>query len=151
MRLYVRSWLPSLLVSACLLSLLVVPVAAGGGGDKSAIPAMLKERMDTLQKIYDLTVKAQKAGKAPLAAVHHAKLALLNAQLEMAPSKQEYIKLRQELVKEAESWEKTVQKLVSDGKATEVDTLQAHLETLEARISLEIANQAKEPPPPGGK
>lgn len=140
----------SVLSAACLFALANLASAQPIGPPKT-IQDIVKERLDTLQKIYDLTVKAEKAGKAQVGAVHAAKLALLHAQLELAKSKEEYQKLQQDVLKEAESWEKTVQGLVKDGKATDIDVLQAHLDVLEARLSVEIGKQPPKTPAPGGK
>ena len=128
---------------------LLAAVSAASAGDKQPqgpsdkIKGLLKERLDTLQKIYDMTAKAAEDGKAPPGAVYQAKMALLNAQLETAPSKEERIKLLEEVVKEAEGFEKSLLKMVADGKASQADALQARVAVIEARISLEATKMAK--------
>lgn len=139
----------ALVLILCLTFAVVTNLALHGGGKKEGPPekiqALLKERMETITKIYDATVLASKDGKVAAGAVYQAKLALLNAKLEMATSKDERIKLLEEVLKETEGWEKQVLKQAEAGQASQVEVLQAHLGVLEARLTVEIAKQ----PPPG--
>lgn len=125
----------------------LTPNLRGGGkeGPPEKIKALLKDRLDTIVKIYDATLKASKDGKVSAGALYQAKLALLNAKLEMAASKDERIKLLEEVLKETEGWEKLVLKDVEAGKASQIEVLQAHLSVVEARLAVEFAKQA----PPG--
>jgi outer membrane protein TolC len=104
-----------------------------------AVKELLKERLATVAEIDRLVQAAYRAREASLDQVHQTKAALLAAQLDLAETKDDRIKVHQEMVTHAEEWTKIVAQMAKANEATATDVLKAKARLLEARIALERA------------
>ena len=117
--------------------------AAKQVADSDAVKALLKERLATVTEIDKLVQTAYRGAEVGLDQVHQAKAALLAAQLDLAETKDERIKIHQEMVRQAEEWAKSVAEMAKASQATAIDVLKAKAHLLEAQIALERAKLAK--------
>ena len=120
-----------------------------GGEDTTAkvepsdtVKNLLKERLATVTEIDKLVQTAYRSAEVGLDQVHQAKAALLAAQLDLAETKDERIKIHEEMVQQAEEWTKSVVEIAKASQATTIDVLKAKAHLLEAQIALERAKVA---------
>lgn len=126
---------------------LVKAPAAGEASAKqadtsAAIKDLLQQRLATVAEIHELVKKAYASGEAGVDQVHAARAELLTAQLDLAETNEERIKVHQEIVQQAEGWTKVVAQMANAAQATTIDVLKAKAQLLEARIALERAKAA---------
>jgi len=127
--------------------LVQAPAAGARSKEKTdtsdAIKELLKQRLATVVEIDKLVQTAYRSGEAGVDQVHQARAALLSAQLDLAETKDEQIKVHLDLVRQAEEWSKVVAEMAKAQQATAIDVLKAKAHLLEAQIALEKARAAK--------
>ncbi len=112
--------------------------------NKDRMKALLKERVDTAKAIYETLLDKFNHGAGNIASVHRAKTAWLNAQLSLADTKKERVKLYEEIYKEAKEWEQTALRNIETGAGEKIEALTARAERIEAEIALEQARAEPE-------
>jgi outer membrane protein TolC len=121
----------------------VVPVAQRAKPD--SIEELQKKRIAVLKEIVDITEKSFKSGQVSFDRVGSARLDLLQAQLDASRTKEERLRLLEEMVKHAEEMEAAVKRLVEAGQAGRVEALKSTAFVLQTRIALEKVKVAKDP------
>jgi outer membrane protein TolC len=117
--------------------------AAEQGEANDKIKELMQKRLVTVTEIHKLLLKGFMGGQVPFDRVLEARAAMLRAELDLAETKQDRIKVHVEMVKTAEEMVEIVNRLAKAQQATRVDVLKAEAQLLEARIGLERAKIAK--------
>lgn len=115
--------------------------AAAGQPDK-VIKELQDKRIAVLKEIVEITEKTYKGGQGGFDQVAKARLDLLQAQLDASRTKEERVRVLEETVKQAESLEDVVKRLVEAKQAGRVEALKAQALVLQTRIALEQARAA---------
>lgn len=126
-------------LSLLALGLGMAPVRAVSGSDSQALRKLLEERKALLRQAVGVAVEEHRAGRIDLDSVLTLRRDLLNAELELAASREERIELYGKLVEHARAWENTTAELYKSGGATQVDVLKAKAARLRSQIDLERA------------
>src|SRR5436853_51363 len=128
------------------LAVCILLSASGDPAGAAPVPApadkvkeLRKEYLATVTKIYELTFARYKTGQASPDQLLEEQTAILSAKLELAETRQEWIKAYEEMVAPAEQAQEYVLWLVTVGQATTVDALKAKAALPRARIALEKA------------
>ena len=125
---------------------LLVPILSGIGAPApkdSEVTKLLKERLTTTAKIYDMSKVAFQAGQMDHDEVLRAQAALLNAKLAVCDSKDERVKVHVEMVDTAKEMVGHVSAQVASGVAGELALLNAQAQLLDVQIGLERAKAEK--------
>jgi len=136
--------LRSLLVG-CILTLSVAEgtVAQDENTANDEIKALLKERLAIVTTIYEQRLEAHKQGETSLENVLEARADLLSARLELCETKDQRVKLHEEMVRLAGESLSALEGLSKAGVIPQVEFLKAKLQLIKARIALERAKAAK--------
>lgn len=142
-----KSFRPLIAVISLLCLLLAAAPQArsqGKANPQDKLKELLQERLVTAQSIHDLVLKGHTQGATNITIdqVHEAKVMLLNARLDLAESKEQRIRVHEEMVKEAAEWEQLVIKALQAGQGSPIDVLKAKVYRLERQIALERARMA---------
>jgi outer membrane protein TolC len=103
------------------------------------VKELRKERLTVLSELAKQAEAEYVTGKAPFDRLHQARLAVLNAKLDLSESDKERIAILEEGVALTEGYEKTTTQLYMAGKVPASDPLMAKASRLEAQIALEQA------------
>lgn len=130
---------------------LAAALAAAPGAEpenpQSTIRKLRLQRLSVLEELQKTveTMVRMGSGKVGYGEVHEAKVALLNARLELAETKAERIKVYEQFVAEAENWLSivTAWKKAGAGEGGTIDVLKAQAHLLEMQIGLEQAKTAQ--------
>ncbi|GEM_PF-4322850 len=111
---------------------------------KDKLKQLLQERVALAEKLHDLALIGYRGGdqKFSFAVVYDAKAKLLAARLDLAETKEQRIKIYEDMVKDAADHEKAVLQLEKAGGRSRFDVLNAKVYHLERRIALERAKAA---------
>lgn len=112
-------------------------------GDK--IKELKKQRLALLVKIQKGTAEMHKQDpeETPFDQVRKTTLDVFAARLDLAETKDDRIKICEEMVNEAVEWEKSVKEQVKQGQAAALDAIKAEAHVVTTRIALEKAKAAK--------
>lgn len=113
-------------------------------GDK--IKELKKQRLALLVKIYEGTAKAHihEPERTNVDQVRQSKADVFTARLDLAESKDDRIKICEEVIKDAVEWEKIVESLITEGgQMSALDRSKAQADLLAARIALEKTKISK--------
>ena len=102
----------------------------------------LKERLSLLQEAAKLQRQVYQSGQASLSSVVSADRAVLDAELELAPTSAERLKVREAILKNAETLEQMVEQLVKTAQATHLELLTARAHRLRAKADLLIEQKS---------
>jgi hypothetical protein len=134
----------AVLAAVCLAAPAIRP---GYADDKTEsrdrIKSLLQARLATLKDIHDTLVRAQARGAASVDDVQQAKTAVLQAQLDLADTKDQRLKILEEMATEAREREQTTGKSVQTGSRPAIDGLRATLARVDAELALEKERAAK--------
>jgi len=111
---------------------------AHGQGIAPEVEKILRERLIVLQEAAKLQREAHRTGSAALTTTVEMDNAVLEAELELATTKGERVRVREEMLKIAESLETTVSQLAKANEVTSVDVLRARANRLRAAADLAI-------------
>ncbi len=130
---------------ACFLSFPGVLFAAENAKTADKIKDMLQERLN-IAKIIQKTIKSQyEKGLVSYDVLHDAEAALLRAKLDLCQTKEERIKVYEDMVKEAEEWYSMAMTRHDAGyKITEVELLKTKDFLIECQIGLERAKKTQD-------
>jgi hypothetical protein len=103
---------------------------------KDKINNIRRARLGTLEEIYELLRTAQPKGGATLNDVRDARVAVLNARLDLGESSDDRVKILQELVTETRGWEDETNRAAEAGKGTRIDAVRAKLRRVDAELAL---------------
>jgi outer membrane protein TolC len=121
------------------------PAVSNDTEEKSAkVKELEQKRLAVLEKIYDLARKGVMEGLISHEQLRAAKSELLSARLDYADTKQERIKICDEVVRDATEWQKSVQQGIKTGVFSRMDELRAEADLLEAQIARENAEHDEE-------
>ena len=124
------------LTTLVLCLLISASVEAQGQGLDPDVEKILRERLVVLQETAKLQREAHRIGRAALTAIVETDKTVLDAELEL--TKAERVRVREEMLKIAESLETTVSQLAKANEATHVDMLRARANRLRAAADLAL-------------
>jgi outer membrane protein TolC len=110
---------------------------------KARIKKLQEERLAAAKEIYDLDMKAYQRGGVSYDRARQALVTLLHARLDLAETKDERIKVMEEIVKSAKQWEESVGAMAKSGVIAGTEALRARVDRLSAEIALEKARAEK--------
>ena len=139
-----RRFLPQLSTAiAVLLALLLVqPAVAEDRSIDPEIEKILRERLGVLQEAATLQREAYRSGTVGFSSTLAAEKAVLEAELELATSGPDRVRIREQMLKNAETLEKTAEELVRSAEAPRGDLLSARANRLRAQADLLIERKA---------
>ena len=130
-------------VTGCLASFLFLPsvlLAAEKAKTTDKIEDLLQERLGIAQKIQKIVVAQYRSGNVAFGVLHEAEVAVLKARLELCQTKQDRIKVYEDVVREAETQNRIAEARLKGGyRITEVEVLRIRDYLLECQIGLERA------------
>ena len=131
----------SLCVVVASLAVLLSSQTAGSQDKKPTSPenkinSLLVERRDTLRQLVDSVTAQYKAGRTTLDNVIRARNGLLDAELEIAKTKTERIRIHEERVKNFRDLENAIKRRYTVGKGTYEEMLTAKAARLKSEIEL---------------
>src|SRR5262249_23685308 len=103
------------------------------------VKELRKERLTVLSQLAKQTEADYATGKVPFDRLHQARLAVLNAKLDLSESDKERFAILEEGVALAKGYEETTTQLYKNGKVPTSDPLMAKASRLETQIALEQA------------
>lgn len=125
-------------VFALILVLSLTTIAAAADPPASeALQKLLKQRVELVTQIHELTDRSYRAGAATFSELLEARAELLTARLDACATKSERLQVREEMVKLAQQTEALTAQLVKSGEATSLKQMRATAQVLEAQIALE--------------
>ena len=141
-----RNGTPTIATVALLVGLLVPQInsfaAEQNVGASEKIKDLLKKRAASAKDLYEIVRTRYQAGTASTDDVHEAAVLYRNAVLDLSDTKDERVKVLEDIVAEAEQWKDIVSQQARNGKGkTELDQLKAEIYYYEASIKLERAKQ----------
>jgi RNA polymerase sigma factor (sigma-70 family) len=119
----------------------------GPAGTNPKLRALLKERLDTLQKMADRVILLGKNGAASQGEVREANLRVYKAELDLCETTEERIGVLAKIARLHKETERQVSELHKRGAASQGEVLEATVSRLEAEIAVE-REKAKLPAPP---
>lgn len=125
----------AIVLPALLLTLQPQPAAAQTKLDPE-VEALLQERLTALRDLVELQQEQFKIGIITLNVVLTAEIALGQAELELAKTAAERIKIRENLFKKAQEFEKVIVAYVDGGRGNRTHLLQAKAARLRAHADL---------------
>lgn len=125
----------AIVLPALLLTLQPQPAAAQTKLDPE-VEALLQERLTALRDLVELQQEQFKIGIITLDVVLTAEIALGQAELELAKTAAERIKIRENLFKKAQEFEKVIVAYVDGGRGNRTHLLQAKAARLRAHADL---------------
>lgn len=129
--------------TSLLLCLLVA--ASVEAQDKAIDPdveKILRERLVVLQEAAKLQREAHRSGAAAFSATIDADRAVLDAELELATTKAERVRIREAMLKTATTLEMTVSELAKAAETTQADVLRARANRLRAEADLALERKS---------
>jgi hypothetical protein len=115
------------------------PRAGAEQPKESKVKALLKERLAILRELAANTTKGYKQGSVSMKEVHEANETVLQAELELAETREERIPILEKFVAEAKNHEEHVAPAAKQGQP--VPLLEAKAHRLKAEIALERERQ----------
>lgn len=103
---------------------------------------ILRERLAILQEMANLRRDAYRTGEATLHSTLAADQTLLDAQLELAKNPAERVRIREEMVKLAETLETSARNLLVTKEGSQIDLLSARAHRLRAAADLMLERKA---------
>jgi outer membrane protein TolC len=110
-----------------------------GAGKAPRVRALLKDKLATMREIVAWIEKSHQVGRASDEEVLQAKLAVLQAELELAESDRERVTVLEKVVAVQKEIETIVQTHFKAARAGQIDVLRAKANRLDAEIALERA------------
>jgi outer membrane protein TolC len=127
----------------CFASILFCPrllVAADNVEARDKIKSLLQDRLAVLRRIQQIATTQYEKGAIGADVLRDAGLSVLKARLDLCETKEERIGVHQDMVTDAEAWDKLAQAEYKSGaQRTELDALRARAYLLDCRIDLEKA------------
>jgi outer membrane protein TolC len=127
----------------CFASLLFYPrlvASADKAEARSKIKSLLQERLAVLQRIQRIVVARYQHGAISADVLRDAGISVLKARLDLCETKEERVRVHEDMVTDAEAWDKLAQAEYKSGvHGTEIDALRARAYLLDCRIDLERA------------
>jgi outer membrane protein TolC len=120
-------------------------VAEDAASATDTIGQLLQQRLAIAEQMQETAKAAFQAGRASYSAVLQADLAVLEARLELAETRQERIKIYEQMMAKAKASQEIVLKLREAGRGSRLDLLKARDRVLELRIALERAKKNAKP------
>jgi outer membrane protein TolC len=130
------------LAAAIIVGFLLVPVLSGIGAptsEDSEVRHLLKERLATTAKIYDMSKASFEAGQIGPGEMLQAQAALLRAKLAVCDTKDDRVKVHGEMVEAAKQMMELIQAQAETGSVPQIEVLKAQAQLLDVRIGLERA------------
>lgn len=129
----------SLCVVVASLGVMLSSQTAGSQDEKPTSPenkinSLMVERRDTLRQLVDSVTAQYKAGRTTLDNVIRARNGLLDAELEIAKTKTERIRIHEERVKNFRDLENAIKQRYTVGKGTHEEMLTAKAARLKSEI-----------------
>jgi hypothetical protein len=118
---------------------------------KDRMKELLTERVTVARAIHEQLVEKFARGGGNIEAVHRAKIALLQAQLGLAETREDRLKIYEEMVKDAKDWEQRALRNVEKGAWEPLDFLAAKSYRIDVEIGLEKVKAEPETLPPPKK
>ena len=106
------------------------------------VEKILRERLTVLEEAVKLRSEAHRTGSATLSSMLVANQAVLEAELELASKAADRVRIRKDLLKNAEMLEKAVEELVKSAEAPRMDLLSARANRLRAKADLLLERKA---------
>jgi Outer membrane efflux protein len=146
---FFRNSTPTLATIAVLVGLLVPKISSFAAeqnvGASEKIKDLLKKRAASAKELYEIVRAANQSGSNIIYNddVHNAAVVYRNAVLDLSDTKDERLKVLEDIVTEAEQWKDIVSKQVQAGRPgkSDLDRLKAEIYYYEASIKLEKAKQ----------
>ena len=126
-------------LSLPIIGLGMAPLAAGSGADSDKLKSLLSERKALLGQAVDLAKQAYRAGQTDFNSVLDLEQELLQAELELAETREQRLELYRQRVENATALEKVAAKQFKTGRATQLEVLKAKSALLQSQIDLERA------------
>lgn len=117
----------------------VVLADEGVASHDDTIKELLKKRLVVLTNVHDLQMKSHEVGVAHYRQVVEDQKAMFNAQLDLCDTKEDRIRVHQEVVKVAKEMSQYMIAVAKTGRAKQVDVLKAEAYLIETQIALERA------------
>jgi hypothetical protein len=117
----------------------------GGKASPDKVKDLLKQKLAIVKQLYEGAQVRHRQGAGDAAAVRQAKAAMLQVQLALSETREERIRLHEEMVESAREHEKEVAHLVRAAVATSSEAWKATIHRLDAEIELERAKVAVKP------
>jgi len=111
--------------------------------DADAIQALLKERAEILKSVWEIEKKGFDNATGSVYNVHQARLAWLDAQLDLSATNAERVAILKDVVAEAELWHASTAEALHALIGDKTEELKAKARVLEARVALARAQQPK--------
>ena len=133
--------IPVLCVLATSICIVIFSQPATSQSEQNAISdkklnSLLAERRDTLRQIVNLVEKGHSEGSESLDNVIRARNELLDAELDIAKTNAERVRIREEQVKNFRDLENVLTQLYKNGETTNIELLEVKAVRLEAEIEL---------------
>ena len=139
--------LASLLAACCAVMLCLASApnarAQDPSTDSPALKQLLKERLAILTMIYESQAEGHKQGVISFDKVQEAQLAMLEAKLELCDTKEERLKVHEEIVDAAKKSVQVAEELYKSAQAPQSEWLAAKVRVLDAQIRLERAKAGR--------
>ena len=126
-------------VPLLIIGLGMAPTATGNIAQPEKIQKLLEEQRAVLKEAVQLAVREYRTGRVDFDSVLELRRDLLIAELELAASREERIKLLEEFAELANEFEKFATERFRSGQGTQVDVLRAKAALLKSQIDLERA------------
>ena len=104
--------------------------------EETSITELLQKRRAILSQLVTVATEAYRRGEVSIASVFQAHQDLLRADLELATSDNERIKLLEKSVELLDEFQKIAEAKYKAGQASQVDVLKSQAETLRVKIDL---------------
>lgn len=120
-------------------------VIAGDNNNDPDIEKILRERLVVLQEAAELQRAAYQSGTASFFSMLAAKQTVLDAELELATTSEDRVRIRDQSLKNAEEFEKAAEEHVKSGEGSRMDLLSAKANRLRATADLMLESKTKTP------
>lgn len=120
-------------------------VAEDAASTADTIRQLLQQRLANAEEIQQIAESAFQTGRGSYREVIQAQFAVLKARLELAETRQERIKIYEQMIARAEAYQKFVLATHTAGRGARLDLLKAQDRVLELRIALERAKKGAKP------
>ena len=121
-----------------------VPAAEGEASSDAALAALESQLVTEYRNAYESLVRTSKTGQISAQQLRDAKNAYLHAQVEVAKTKDERVKLLEALAQDAAATLEGLQRLQKSGAITHHDVFVGKVNLLRAKIELEKEKQRSE-------
>ena len=137
-----RATLPALMAGLILPLVLLTPAVAVENNIDQEIEKVLRERLAVLQEAAKLRREGYQAGEVTLTSALASDQDVLQAELELAKSVADRVRIREETLKTAETIEKAVAELVKRNESPRTDLLSARANRLRVSADLMLERKA---------